>query len=86
MDILKTLAVDIQHSVFNNNTTGILYVTRDVYEGSFVVAVPVYSFSAIIRKDNLENDCKWVQDHFPGRQYAERLIEEIKRLISEFEY
>lgn len=84
MDILKTIAADIQHSVFENDTAGVLYVTRDIYSDSFIVSVPVYSFSAYVWEDNFERDYKWIEDHFPGRKYAARLIEAIRGIIAAF--
>ena len=30
MDILKTIAFDITRSVFNNDTEGMMYVTKDI--------------------------------------------------------
>ncbi len=42
---MKTIAIDIKHSVFDNETEAIMYVTKDIYSDSFIVAIPVIMFS-----------------------------------------
>ena len=68
MEILKTIAIDIRHSVFENDTEGMMYITKDIYSDSYIISVPVWSFSAIVSYESeaeAERDYKWIQEHFP---------------------
>jgi hypothetical protein len=73
MDILKTIAYDITQSVFNNDTEGMMYVTKDIYSDSFIISVPVFSFSSSVRETHTEIDYEWIKNHFPnvGGDYNE---------------
>lgn len=86
MEVLKTISVDIQHSVFENDTAGVLYVTRDIYDDSYIVAVPVFCFSCRVRETHTETDYEWIRDNFPtiGRKYVARLVEVIQEVITKF--
>lgn len=44
-EILKTIAIDVTHSVFENETAAMMYITKDIYSESYIVAIPVESFS-----------------------------------------
>jgi hypothetical protein len=54
---MKTIAIDIKHSVFNNDTEAIMYVIKDDYEweDSYIIAIPVITFSWEI-KDQRDYD------------------------------
>ena len=87
MDRLTTIAIDIRESVFENDTEGILYITKDIYSDSYIISVPVWSFSAILSYESeaqTESDYKWIQEHFPSFQHRENLVQAIKEAIKEF--
>ena len=87
MEILKTIAIDIRESVFENDTEGILYVTKDIYSDSYIISVPVWSFSAIVSYESetgAENDYKWIQEHLLSFHHRENLVQAIKEAIEEF--
>ena len=84
MEILKTIAIDIRESVFENDTEGILYITKDIYSDSYIISVPVWSFSAILSYESeteVERDYKWIKEHFPSFQHRENLVQAIKEAI-----
>jgi hypothetical protein len=84
---LKTVAVDIKHSVFDNETEAIMYVTKDIYSDSFIVAIPVITFSWQIDKGQEERDYSWLLRSSIGigdPVQKERLVEAIKEAIAEF--
>lgn len=83
MDILKSIAVDITRSVFDNDTAAMMYVIKDIYSESFVISIPVITFSCDICS---EKDYEWLRRSVPigdpGRK--ERLVEAIKAAIAGF--
>lgn len=85
MDVLKTIAIDIRESVFENDTEGILYITKDIYSDAFIVSVPVYTFSSDVRETHAEDDYKWIYNHFPisNTDHKKKLIQAIKEGIAE---
>lgn len=87
MEILKTIAIDIRESVFENDNEGILYITKDIYSDSYIISVPVWSFSSIVSYESAsrtENDYKWIQEHFPSFHHRENLVQAIKEAIEKF--
>lgn len=86
MEVLRTVALDIQHTVFNNDTVGILYLTKDIHDDSYIISLPIFSFSARIRETHVETDCEWIYENIPsmGKKYREKLIEVIKQTIENF--
>lgn len=87
MDILRTVAIDIRESVFENDMEGILYITKDIYSDSYIISVPAWSFSAILSYESAsrtENDYKWIQEHFPVFHQRENLVQAIKEAIEKF--
>ena len=89
MDILKTIAIDIRESVFENNSEGILYITKDIYSDNYIISVPVFSFSSSVSYESethAEHDYKWIKNHFPniGGDYRENLVQAVKEGIEEF--
>ena len=82
----KTVAVDITHSVFNNDTSVMMYVTSDIYSDKLYYFSTGIFFSSSVRETHTEMDYEWIYDNFPSIRgdYRERLIQEIKRIISEF--
>ena len=44
MEKLQTIVIDIKHSVFENKTVAIIYVTKVIYSESFIVSIPVITF------------------------------------------
>jgi hypothetical protein len=83
---MKTIAIDIKHSVFENDTEAIMYVTKDNYEweDSYIIAIPVITFSWEIRNERDYDDL--LNSHVFGvSNKKERLVEVIKKAITEFE-
>jgi hypothetical protein len=87
MEILKTIAVDIKHSVFENETEAIMYITKDIYSDSFIIAIPVITFSWQIWEDRIEKDLEELLrfNLFGDKDKRERLVNAIKEGIAEFE-
>jgi len=87
MDTLKTVAIDIRESVFENECNGILYITKDIYNDSFIVSVPVYTFSCDVREGYEEMDYKEIYRRFPisNTDQKDNLIQVIKDGIETFE-
>lgn len=87
MEILTTKAIDIKHSVFENDNEGMMYITKDIHSDSYIISVPVWSFSAIVNYESAsrtENDYKWIEEHFPVFHQRENLVQAIKEAIAEF--
>lgn len=57
MEKLRTLAIDIRESVFKNESEGILYITKDIYNDSYIISVPVITFAWEISENRLARDC-----------------------------
>jgi hypothetical protein len=87
--MMKTIAIDIKHSVFNDETEATLYITKDIYSDSFIVSVPVITFSYQIREDRAGRDYNELlkSNRIPlgDPVQKERLVEVIKEAIAEFE-
>jgi hypothetical protein len=88
VEILKTIAIDISEAVFENDTEAILYITKDIYSDSFIVAVPVITFSYQIWTDRAEKDYDELlnSNAIPLGDHVqrERLVEVIKEGIANF--
>jgi len=80
MEILKTIAIDIKHKVFDNETEAIMYITKDIYSDTFIVSVPVYTFSFDIHQGDEDRDYKEIYKKFPidNSDQKERLVNTIK--------
>jgi hypothetical protein len=81
--MLKIIDIDIAKSVFNNETEAIMYITQDKYEGSFIVYIPVITFSWEI-KDERDYDDLLTSHVFGDCDKRERLVTAIKEGITEF--
>jgi len=84
MDVLKTIAIDIKHSVFENETEAIMYITKDIHSDSFIVAIPSITFSCDI-VDERDYDHLLRSNVFGDKDKLERLVNAIKEGIAEFE-
>jgi hypothetical protein len=86
VETLKTIATDISKTVFENDTEAILYITKDIYSDSFIVAVPVITFSWQIWEDRAEQDYNELLKFnlFGDIDKRERLVAEIKKGIAKF--
>jgi hypothetical protein len=64
-----------------------MYVTKDIYSDSFIIAIPVITFSCDIREEHSEKDYEWLRNHnlFGDLDTNKKLVEAIKEAISEFE-
>lgn len=83
LETLKTMVFDIQHSVFDNDTAALMYVTKDIHADSFIISVPVVSFSWEVKTDkDLEHLEKYGVSGV--RDVKEKLVEAIKEAIAEF--
>jgi hypothetical protein len=89
MEILKTIAIDIKHSVFENDTEAVMYITKDIYSDSFIIAIPVITFSWDIREESQEKDYEYLLNSnvipLGDSVQKERLVHAIKEGIAEFE-
>ena len=86
-ETIKTIAYDITRSVFDNDTKAIMYVTWDFYSDSYIVAIPVISFSSSIPQERRKlYDLDWLRQYVPiiRKERKEKLIEAIKEAIAEF--
>lgn len=81
---MKTIAIDIKHSVFENETEAIMYVTKDIDSDSFIIAIPAITFSWEVR-DEKDLDYLLKFNVFGDVDKKERLVQAIKQAISEFE-
>ncbi|WP_163531454.1 hypothetical protein [Halobacillus ihumii] len=84
MEPLKTIATDIKHSVFDNESEAIMYITKDIYSDGFIVSIPVITFSCDIAT---EHDYKWLLrfNLFGDLEKNKRLVNVIKEEIAKFE-
>ncbi|MCR2820584.1 hypothetical protein [Lederbergia panacisoli] len=81
---MKTIAIDIKHSVFDNETEAIMYVTKDIYSDSFIVAIPVITFSWEVA-DERDLDYLLRFNVFGDRDRKERLAAAIRKGIAQLE-
>ena len=81
---MKTIIVDISHSVFENDTEAIMYVTNDIDSDNFIIAIPVITFSWEVSS---EKDLDYLLrfNVFGDRYKRVRLVQAIKAAIAEFE-
>lgn len=82
---MKTIAIDIRHSVFENESEGIMYVIKDVYAEptQYIFAIPVITFSWNVES---EKDLETFFPHsvFGDKEKEKRLLEEMRKAINEF--
>lgn len=85
MNTLKTIAIDISQSVFDRDTEAVMYITKDIYSDSFIVSIPVITFSCDIAT---EHDYNWLLRFslFGDLEKNKRLVNAIKEGIAEIEY
>ncbi|MFC3882426.1 hypothetical protein ACFOU2_02355 [Bacillus songklensis] len=61
LETMKTMAFDIKDLVvFDNDTEAIMYVTKDIYSDSYIIAIPVITFAWVIRTEHPEQDYDWL--------------------------
>lgn len=83
---MKTIAIDIKETVFENDTEAIMYVTRD-NEGvdlTYIFAIPVITFSWSA-KNRSELDRFFPLNVFGDKERERRLLEEMREAIKRFE-
>ena len=83
METLNTVAIDITESVFENESAAMLYITKDIYSDSYIIAIPVESFSYQVWFSDIERDLNDLLRYasFGHRGQRERLIAAIKEGI-----
>lgn len=83
---MKTIAIDITNTVFNNDTAAMMYVTRDIYEEpvQYIFAIPVITFSWSA-KNKQELETFFPFNVFGDKEKEKRLLVEMKRAIDTFE-
>ena len=82
---MKTIAVDISQSVFNNDTEAMLYVTEDTQgePNKYVFAIPVITFAwGAINEEELE--CFFPWGLFKDKDKEEKLLSEMKVALKNF--
>lgn len=88
LETLKTIAFDIKDSVFDVDSEAIMFVTKDIYSASFIIAIPVITLSLEIRQEHAEKDYEWLLKSNIGigdPVRKEKLAVAIKAAITEFE-
>ena len=76
---LKTLAFDIEETVFENEHVGFMYITKDYNTDTYIVAIPVLGFSMnIVDYEDYEILAT------TNMKYKHNLIEVIKEAIAMF--
>ena len=87
MDHLKTVAIDITESVFENDWSAILYITKDIYSDSYIIAIPVVSFSYQVWFSGMERDLNDLLRYasFGHQGQRERLVTVLKEGIAAIE-
>ena len=87
MDELKTISIDITHSVFDNDIKATMYLIKDIYGDSFIVSIPVITFSFNLREGYKEIDYDRMERRLPLKEPVikiDKLIQAIKEGIEEF--
>lgn len=86
LESLETIAFDIRHSVFDNETEAIMYVTKDIHSDRFIIAIPVITFAMDISMEQPERDYEWLlkANGIAHTERKEKLIAAIKSAIEEF--
>lgn len=84
-EILKTIAIDITESVFENETTAFMYITKDIYSDSFIIAIPYASFSYYLWENDVERNLKDLKNStvFGDTNKTGRLVNAIREGITE---
>lgn len=82
---MKTIAIDIRESVFDNETEAIMYVTKDdeVEPSQYIFAIPCISFSWSA-KDESELNSFFPFNLFGDKEKEKRLLNEMKKAIRAF--
>lgn len=82
---MKTIAIDIKQSVFNNDTEAKMYVTKDndIEPPEYIFSIPVITFSWSAAS---EDDVKFsFYNVFGDKDKEARLLKEMKAAIRKFE-
>lgn len=85
LEILKTIAIDVTESVFENESAAMMYITKDIYSDSFIVAIPVESFAYQVWENGIERDLADLQNstNFGDVSKTERLVTAIREGIAQ---
>lgn len=82
---MKTMAIDISQTVFNNDTEAMLYITEDNQSepNIYVFAVPVITFAwGAKNEQELEYFFPW--GLFKDKEKEEKLLSEMKEALRRF--
>lgn len=84
---MRAKAIDIRHSVFENETEAILYVIKDTEEQEdiYVFSIPIYTFSVSVKNEKELDDFMKIENLFRNIERREKLIEIMKREMREFD-
>jgi hypothetical protein len=77
---MKTVAIDIRESVFDNDTEAVMYVTSDWDSDQYIFAIPVITFSWSA-KDEEELERFYPYNVFGDKEREKKLLEEMKKAI-----
>lgn len=82
---MKTIAIDIRESVFDNETEAIMYVTKDdeVEPSQYIFAIPSISFSWSAKNES-ELKSFFPFNLFGDKEKEKRLLNEMKKAIRAF--
>ena len=84
---MRAKAIDIRHSVFENETEAILYVIKDTEEPEdiYVFSIPIYTFSVSVKSEKELDDFMQRDNLFRNIERREKLIEIMKKEIRDFD-
>lgn len=82
---MKSIAIDISRSVFNNDTEAIMYVTEDneVEPNVYIFAIPVISFSWSAKSED-ELERFYPYNVFGDKRREQLLLNAMKRALHLF--
>jgi hypothetical protein len=86
--MLKTVAIDITRTVFDNHFDAVLYITRDIYSDSYIISLPVLTFSWQVWDDKRERDLDdllKVNGFIGDPVVKERFVEVVKDRLERFD-
>ncbi|MDD9309755.1 hypothetical protein PUS82_00215 [Cytobacillus firmus] len=80
---MKTIAVNIRESVFNNNTDAMLYATKDenIEPALFIFSVPILTFSWSAH-DETDLESFYPTNVFGDKEREQKLLNEMKRAMN----
>lgn len=83
---MKTKAINIRETVFDNETEAILYVTKDneVEPSLYVFALPIIAFSWSAENDK-ELEYFFPMDLFKDKERVHKLLEQMKAAMNDFD-